>query len=216
MNDRERHTLNEMSGNTGDRIKAMPLRRLDKTVWCLVFLCGMVAGSTFNREELSKQILTHESKHVSGIEHTCTDTGETNMCEENYVRVHVTRGLVVKGVINNPASTEREDPKSPVVLENVKYTYGSLRDCSTGCHDIKGLDRDYDLVCVTCTNLHSCGRATKLHLNKTGKLDFFRRKNKDGNLVLADGPSCSCLFTPLYPLIAGICSSPYYISVTVL
>lgn len=148
---------------------------------------------------------------------TCMDTIRQKICDQNCVHVLATKGLMVIGIRDNTASTEEEDHHSPVVREAVRYTYGSLSNCSLGCHDIGGLDRDHDIVCVMCTNSYSCKRAGTLHMNKMGKLDFVRRKREGPYMVRTDGMPCSCSFTPKFPLMAGMCSAPsYYISVTVL
>jgi hypothetical protein len=145
----------------------------------------------------------------------CRDTMQERMCDEDCTHVVATVGLIVNGLIDNPASTE--DPISPVVVEDIRYTYGSLSSCSRGCGDIHGLNRNHDIVCVTCMNPHSCGRAGALRMNNPGKLDLVRNKREGPYAMKVDGLPCSCSFTPQFPLMSGMCSSPsYYINFTVL
>ena len=147
----------------------------------------------------------------------CKDIMQEKTCQEDCVHVLATKGLIVTGMVDNPASTKEEDSNSPVAVEDIRYTYGSLSDCSAGCQDIKQLDRNHDIVCVTCTNSYSCGRVGALHINKTGKLDFVRNTRQGPYAVKVDGPFCSCSFTPNFPLMTGVCSAPsYYMILTVL
>jgi hypothetical protein len=149
---------------------------------------------------------------------SCIETEQQKTCAEDCVHVLATKGLIVIGMIDNPASTEEEeDIDSPLLLEDVRYMYGSLSKCSPGCQDVPGLDADHDIVCVMCTNLHSCRRAGALHLNKSGKLDVIRSIRKGPYIVQAEEQHCSCYYTPDFPLMTGMCSAPsYYINFTVL
>lgn len=147
----------------------------------------------------------------------CTDNIQERRCEDECVHVLTVIGILVIGVIDNPALGAGEDPTSPLSPENVRYTYGSLFDCSEGCQDIEVLTRNHDTVCLMCTNVNSCKRAGSLHLNKISKLDFLRTTRKGAYTVKRDGESCSCSFKPEFSLVTGVCSAPsYYINLTVL
>lgn len=161
-------------------------------------------------------ILTR-NRAAAGYTDGCGDILQEQMCPEDCVHVLATKGLIVTGMVDNPAATQDEDATSPVVVGNVRYTYGSLTDCSAGCQDIDQLDRNHDIVCVTCTNPYSCERVGALHMHTTGKLDFIRNRRKGPYVVKVDGPTCSCSFTPNFPLMTGVCSVPsYYLVMTVL
>lgn len=147
----------------------------------------------------------------------CGDTTQQQDCDEKCVHVQVTKGLIFNGMIDNPASTKTENPISAVAVRYARYTYGSLSACSQECHDIDGLDRNYDIVCVMCTNQHSCNRAGGMHLSRTGKLDFVRNTRQGPYVKKVEGRHCTCSFTPEFPLMGGVCSAPsYYMNLTVL
>lgn len=144
----------------------------------------------------------------------CTNTTQEKTCEAECVNVLVTPSLLVLKMTNNPASGKDEAITSPLVDEE-RYTYGSLFACSPGCSDINGLDRDHDIVGLTCMNAHSCERAGALLLGKKGMLTIIRNKRKGNHAVKLDGYPCSCSFIPKLPLMAGLAST-FYINFTVL
>lgn len=148
---------------------------------------------------------------------TCSDILQERNCPDKCVHVMATVGLLVIGMIDNPALGEGEDPTAMLKHGEVRHTYGSLTACSPGCLDIEGLDKDHKIICVMCTNANSCRRVGQLHMNKNGKFDIIRNRRQGHHALKVHGDSCSCSFTPDMPLQTGMCSAPsYYINLTVL
>ena len=155
------------------------------------------------------------SREPAGRIDQCTDIMEEKECENDCIHVRATVGLLVTEMIDNSVDIKDEHSLS-IVPSDVKYTYGSLYGCSAGCHDIQGLDKDHDIVCLTCTNEKSCDQAGQLHMNMVGRLDIIRNRRLFAYAVKVDGKNCSCSFIPEFPLIAGLCSSPsYYLNLSV-
>lgn len=158
------------------------------------------------------------TRYPTANDDTCTDVIEDIECEVGCVHVTATKGVLVIPMLENAALVkEEEDGGSALAVEDMRYTYGSLYQCSSGCHNIDGLDTDHDIVCVMCPRLQACETLGELQLKKSAMLDIVRNKRDKGYAFKVDGERCSCLFTPKFPLVAGMCSSPsFYINLTAL
>lgn len=158
------------------------------------------------------------SREPAGSISQCSDITQERDCKNECVHVRATRGILVTEMIDNSAPSEDGElvDRNSILPEDVRYTYGSLWGCSAGCLDIEGLDRDHDIVCLMCTNEHTCGQLGLLRLNMVGKLDIIRNRRQSSYAVKVEGADCSCSFIPEFALINGLCSSPsYYINLTV-
>jgi hypothetical protein len=150
------------------------------------------------------------NRQPAGTTDMCVDIVQEKKCHEDCVSIFVTNELRVNGMIDNPASTEEEGaaPRLWNVLEESQFTFGSLSSCSPGCSDIDKLDRDHEIVCIMCPNVHSCQRAKALKVNRIYKLDFVRGRREGLYVTKANGANCLCSFVPEDDLKPGVCPSP--------
>lgn len=149
------------------------------------------------------------NRQPAGNTGKCTDTMEQKTCDQDCVHLMVTPKLLVNGMIGNPASAEGEKTASQNnIMKESRFTFGPLSNCSPGCKDIYGLQRDHEIVCIMCANSYSCERAKALKFNQTCKLDVIRSIRNGLRATKLNGPTCSCTFTPEDDLKAGICPSP--------